>query len=90
MVEVAFCSAEWRREVDEVGMRVLYMRSKRRVSNTSRTMSMIAVVDRRSSVEGASARLAVKLWSQSGSVQSEDIVKEWFVCRYRVGIGSKS
>jgi len=40
-----FCLADWRKvEVVEAGRRVPYMRSKRRVSKISRTMSMTAVV----------------------------------------------
>lgn len=41
-VEEAACLTIWEKvEVDEAGRIVLYMRSKRRVSKISRTMSMI-------------------------------------------------
>ena len=44
-VEEALCLTAWRKgEFDEAGRIVLYMRSKRRVSKISRTMSMAAVV----------------------------------------------
>lgn len=42
-VEETLCLAAWRKaEVDEAGMMVLYMRSKRRVSKISNTISMVA------------------------------------------------